>query len=57
MLKDEQIIIKNELQGTRTGNLHAFEILWRISQVYHWSKSTSYWTLLLLCTNIYFDIV
>ena len=37
--------LKNEGLDSHLRNLHTFEILWRISQVFNWSKSTSYWTL------------
>ena len=44
-LKDEQNKIKNEGLDAYLKNLHTIEIIWRISQVFYWSKSTSYWTI------------
>ena len=37
-----------------SGNLHTFEILWRISQFYCWFKSTSYWTVLFFTSKFIF---
>ena len=34
MLKDEQNIIENNWLDTRPENLHTFEIIWRIFQVF-----------------------
>ena len=39
--------VKNERLDVHLQNFHTFDILWRISQVFYWYKSTSYWTVLL----------
>ena len=44
-LKCQQKIFKNERLDTYLQNLQTFEILWRISQLFYWSKSTSYWNI------------